>query len=187
MKRNKALKTTFALLLVGAISVVAACKKQPPKTTEQAKPSEAPTTPGPREVAPPPRTTPAPVESSPLSGDLDQLNRAGYLKDAFFDYDKSDIRDDSRAVLAADADWLKKYGSVQILIEGHCDERGTSEYNLALGDRRANACKEYLVSLGLDGARIKTVSYGKERPFCTASTEDCWQQNRRGHFVITAK
>ena len=187
MKRNKALNTTFALLLVGAISVVAACKKQPPKTTEQAKPSEAPTTPGSREVAPPQRTTPAPVESSQLSGDLDQLNRAGYLKDAFFDYDKSDIRDDSRAVLAADADWLKKYASVQILIEGHCDERGTSEYNLALGDRRANACKEYLVSLGLDGARIKTVSYGKERPFCTASTEDCWQQNRRGHFVITAK
>jgi peptidoglycan-associated lipoprotein len=187
MKRNQALKTTFALLLVGAISVVAACKKQPPKTTEQAKPSEAPTTPGPREVAPPPRTTPAPVESSPLSGDLDQLNRAGYLKDAFFDYDKSDIRDDARAVLAADGEWLKKYASVQVLIEGHCDERGTSEYNLALGDRRANACKEYLVSLGLDGARIKTVSYGKERPFCTASTEDCWQQNRRGHFVITAK
>jgi peptidoglycan-associated lipoprotein len=187
MKRNKALKTTFALLLVGAISVVAACKKQPPKTTEQAKPSEAPTTPGPREVAPPPRTAPAPVESSALSGDLDQLNRAGYLKDAFFDYDKSDVRDDSRAVLAADADWLKKYASVHILIEGHCDERGTSEYNLALGDRRANACKEYLASLGVDGARIKTVSYGKERPFCTASTEDCWQQNRRGHFVITAK
>ena len=187
MKRNTALTTTLALLMVGTLSVLSACAKKPPKTTEQAKPSEAPTTPGPREVAPPSRTTPSPVESSPLSGDLDQINRAGYLKDAFFDYDKSDIRDDARTVLAADADWLKKYPSIQVLIEGHCDERGTSEYNLALGDRRANACKEYVSSLGVDGSRIKTVSYGKERPFCTASTEDCWQQNRRGHFVITAK
>jgi len=187
MKRNKALATTLALLLVGAISIVEGCKKTPPKTTEEAKPAEAPTAPGAKEVAPPSRPAPPPVESSPLSADLDALNRAGYLKDAFFDYDKSDLRDDARSVLAADAEWLKKYQSVQILVEGHCDERGTSEYNLALGDRRANACKEYLASLGVDGSRVKTVSYGKERPFCTASTEDCWQQNRRGHFVITAK
>ncbi len=76
---------------------------------------------------------------------------------------------------------------MQILIEGHCDERGTGSYNLALGDRRANAAKEYLVSLGIDGSRIKTVSYGKERPFCTDSNESCWQQNRRAHLVITAK
>jgi peptidoglycan-associated lipoprotein len=73
------------------------------------------------------------------------------------------------------------------LIEGHCDERGTSEYNLALGDRRANAAREYLASLGIDASRIRTVSYGKERPFCTASTEECWQQNRRAHLLITAK
>jgi peptidoglycan-associated lipoprotein len=187
MKTNRTLTMTLALLLVGSFFALSACKKAPPKTTEQAKPSEAPTTPGPREVAPPPRTTPGAIESSALSGDLDQLNRAGYLKDAFFDYDKSDLRDDARAMLAANADWLKKYSSIQVLIEGHCDERGTSEYNLALGDRRANASKEYLASLGIDASRIKTVSYGKERPFCTASTEDCWQQNRRGHFVITAK
>jgi peptidoglycan-associated lipoprotein len=187
MKKTTALTTTLALIMIGTLSFSTACKKQPPTTTEKAKAAEAPTTPGPREVAPPPRTSPAPVESSPLSGDLDQINRAGYLKDAFFDYDKSDIRDDARSVLAADAEWLKKYTSIQILVEGHCDERGTSEYNLALGDKRANACKEYLASLGVDAGRIKTVSYGKERPFCNASTEDCWQQNRRGHFVITAK
>ncbi len=118
---------------------------------------------------------------------LEQWNRAGYLKDAFFDYDKADLRDDARAALSADAEWLKKYSSAQILIEGHCDERGTSEYNLALGDRRANTAREYLASLGIDSGRIKTVSYGKERPFCTESNESCWQQNRRAHFVFTAK
>ncbi len=76
---------------------------------------------------------------------------------------------------------------MQFLIEGHCDERGTAEYNLALGDRRANAAREYLAALGVDASRVRTVSYGKERPFCTASTEECYQQNRRAHFLITAK
>jgi|SRR5215831_15826155 len=175
-----------AFLVVGALLAGNACSKQPPpKTTEQAKPAEA--APPSKEVSTPPRSSPPPVESSALSGDLDQINRAGYLKDAFFEFDKSELRDDARAVLSANSEWLKKYPSVQVLIEGHCDERGTSEYNLALGDRRANAAKEYLASLGIDSSRVRTVSYGKERPFCTASTEDCWQQNRRGHFVITAK
>jgi peptidoglycan-associated lipoprotein len=127
------------------------------------------------------------VESNVLSEDLRELNQKGYLKDAFFDYDKADLRDDARTALATDAEWLKKYRSIQFLIEGHCDERGTSEYNLALGDRRANATREYLASLGIDGSRIRTVSYGKERPFCTESTESCWQENRRAHFLITAK
>jgi len=187
MRTNRTLVTVLAFLLAGTLSLASACKKKPPQTTEGAKSAEAPTSAPPTEVAPPPRPAPAPVESSPLSKSLEELNRAGYLKDAFFDYDKADLREDARAALSADADWLKKYGSTQVLIEGHCDERGTSEYNLALGDRRANAAKEYLASLGIDGARIKTVSYGKERPFCTQSSEDCWQQNRRAHFVFTAK
>ena len=186
MRTNRTLVTVLAFLLAGTLSLANACKKKPPTTTEAAK-SEAPTSPAPTEVSPPTRPAPAPVESSPLGKSLEELNRAGYLKDAFFDYDKADLREDARTALSADAEWLKKYGSTQVLIEGHCDERGTSEYNLALGDRRANAAKEYLVSLGIDGARIKTVSYGKERPFCTQSTEDCWQQNRRAHFVFTAK
>ena len=135
----------------------------------------------------PRRTPPAVVESTELPADVREINARGYLKDAFFDYDKSDLRDDARTALAADADWLKKYRTIQFLIEGHCDERGTSEYNLALGDRRANAAKEYLVSLGVDASRIRTVSYGKERPFCNESTEDCWQQNRRAHFLVTAR
>ena len=112
---------------------------------------------------------------------------SSYLKPAFFDYDKADIRADARDVLAANATWLKKHPSVQFTIEGHCDERGTAQYNLALGDRRANAAKEYLVSLGVDAGRIKTVSYGKERPFATGHDEDSWQKNRRAHFVVTAK
>ncbi|HWC65253.1 MAG TPA: peptidoglycan-associated lipoprotein Pal, partial [Thermoanaerobaculia bacterium] len=119
--------------------------------------------------------------------DLQTLNSKGYLKDAFFDFDKADLRDDARTALAADAQWLKQYGSIKVLVEGHCDERGTEEYNLSLGQRRASAVKEYLASLGVEGSRVNTVSYGKARPFCTDHDEACWQQNRRGHFVITGK
>jgi peptidoglycan-associated lipoprotein len=187
MKTKPARWFIFAFLLVGTLSFVNACKKKPPTTTAEARPSEAPTTPGPREVAPPPRTTPAPVQGDVMSESLEQWNRAGYLKDVFFDYDKADLRDDARTALSTDADWLKRYSSAQLVVEGHCDDRGTSEYNLALGDRRANAVREYLGSLGIDAGRVKTVSYGKERPFCSEENESCWQQNRRGHFVFTAK
>jgi peptidoglycan-associated lipoprotein len=147
-----------------------------------AKPSETP-------VSPPPKPAPpTDVESADISNlDIEALNKKGYLTDAYFDYDQSDLREDARSTLATDAQWLKKHPSVQVLIEGHCDERGTAAYNLALGDRRANAAKEYLVSLGIDASRIRTISYGKERPFCTESTESCWQKNRRAHLVITAK
>jgi len=165
---------------------MAACAKKKPTTTAEARP--APSAAAPESVvAPPPPAPPRDVESSPLSRDIADLNKAGYLKDALFDYDKSDLRDDARATLAANADWLKKYPSIQVLVEGHCDERGTSAYNLALGDRRANAARDYLASLGVDGSRLKTVSYGKERPICTESNEGCWQRNRRAAFVITAK
>ena len=112
---------------------------------------------------------------------------SGMLNPAFFDYDKADIRGDARDVLAANANWLKKYPSVAFTVEGHTDERGTAQYNLALGDRRANAAKDYLVSLGVDASRVKTVSYGKERPFATGHEEDSWQKNRRANFVVTAK
>ena len=116
---------------------------------------------------------------------LDRVS--SYLKPAFFDLDKSDLRADARDVLAANATWLKAHPSVAFTIEGHCDERGTAQYNLALGDRRANAAKEYLVSLGIDAGRIKTISYGKERPFATGHDEESWAKNRRAHFVVTAK
>ena len=100
------------------------------------------------------------------------------------DLDKSDIRADARTALTQDAEFLRSYPQVRISIEGHCDERGSTEYNLGLGQRRAEAAKNYLVSLGITADRIETVSWGKERPFCTDHDEACWQQNRRAHFVM---
>jgi peptidoglycan-associated lipoprotein len=105
----------------------------------------------------------------------------------YFDFDQSIIRDDARAALAKNAEFLKRWPSTRINVEGHCDERGTAEYNLGLGDRRANAVKAYLVSLGIGADRITVASRGKESPVCTESNEACWQQNRRGHSVFTAK
>ena len=181
--------TILAFLAAAACGLMAVgCPKKPPTTTAGATTTTTETSKPPATNVPPPAEPPSgTVSSESLPADVAAINRAGYLKDAFFDYDKSDLRDDARSALAANAEWLKRYRTVQFLIEGHCDDRGTSEYNLALGDRRANAAKEYLVSLGVDAARIKTVSYGKERPFCSQATEDCWQQNRRGHFLVTAK
>jgi peptidoglycan-associated lipoprotein len=118
---------------------------------------------------------------------LDQLTKERPLADVFFDLDESEIRGDAQAPLKANADWMKKWTSTQITLEGHADSRGSSEYNLALGTRRANSVKDYLVSLGVPAARITVVSKGKESPFCTEENEACWQQNRRGHFIITAK
>jgi peptidoglycan-associated lipoprotein len=106
------------------------------------------------------------------------------VRDAFFDYDAATIRPDAREALQKTADFLKNYPQARVTIEGHCDERGSTEYNLALGQRRANAVKEYLVSLGISADRLSTTSWGKEKPFCTESNEACWQQNRRGHFTL---
>ena len=105
------------------------------------------------------------------------------VRDAFFDFNKADIRSDARDALGKTAEFLRNYAQVRVTIEGHCDERGSTEYNLALGDRRASAVKQYLISLGISADRLNTVSFGKEKPFCTQTTEDCYQQNRRGHFV----
>ncbi|HUE56871.1 MAG TPA: peptidoglycan-associated lipoprotein Pal [Candidatus Udaeobacter sp.] len=105
------------------------------------------------------------------------------VRDAYFDYNKADIRPDAREALSKTADLLKNYPQFRVTIEGHCDERGSTEYNLGLGDRRAAAVKQYLVSLGISADRLSTVSFGKEKPFCMESNETCWQQNRRGHFV----
>jgi len=106
------------------------------------------------------------------------------VRDAYFDFNKADIRSDARDALAKTADFLRNYPQLHVTIEGHCDERGSTEYNLALGDRRASAVKQYLISLGISADRLNTVSFGKEKPFCTESNETCWQQNRRGHFVM---
>ncbi|MCL5977108.1 MAG: peptidoglycan-associated lipoprotein Pal [Nitrospirae bacterium] len=106
------------------------------------------------------------------------------IKDIHFDYDKYDIRDDAKPVMKEVADALSKNRKIKVIIEGHCDERGTNEYNLGLGDRRASSTKEYLVSLGIPTGKIETISYGEEKPLCAVQTEDCWNKNRRGHFVL---
>ncbi len=183
----KKLWTLMAILLLATVALSAGCKKKAPTSTVDARPPVS-SKPAETEVAPPPSTAPrGDVTADVLKQDVTELNKKGYLTDAYFDYDQSDLREDARTALAADAEWLKKYPTVQVLIEGYCDERGTGAYNLALGDRRANAAKEYLVSLGIDASRLRTVSYGEERPFCSESNESCWQQNRRAHLLITAK
>jgi peptidoglycan-associated lipoprotein len=124
------------------------------------------------------------VTEAPRNTSLDQLFLEE-VRDAYFDYDSAEIRPDAREALRKTADFLKKYPNMRITIEGHCDERGSTEYNLALGVRRANAVREYLVSLGIPSDRLNPTSFGKEKPFCMQSTEACYAQNRRGHFVQT--
>lgn len=129
-------------------------------------------------AAPPPPAQPA--APAPSVEELFSQN----VRDAYFDTDKSDLRPDARDALTKDAEFLRSYPDVRISLEGHCDERGSTEYNLGLGERRADAAKNFLVSLGITANRIDTVSWGKERPFCTEHDESCWQQNRRAHFVM---
>lgn len=132
------------------------------------------------EGAPPgPMTSGGSTQSSIAPGSAEDF-RVNVGDTVHFDFDRFDVREEDRALLQRQAAWLAKYPSVRVTIEGHCDERGTREYNIALGARRANAVKEYLVSIGVSSARVDTTSYGKERPICTESTEDCWAQNRRG-------
>jgi peptidoglycan-associated lipoprotein len=125
--------------------------------------------------------------SSEIPDDLVILNQRGYLEDVFFDTDRFDLTPEARGTLAKNANWLLQYPTVLILVEGHCDERNTREYNLALGERRANAVRDYLRSLGVSGDRIRTISYGEEKPFALGSSEEAWRLNRRSHFVITAR
>lgn len=182
---------------LGLMTALACSHPKPVVAPPLQMPGQAATTPttpptGTRSISSEPTLTPAQspeagIASSQLPEDLAELNRAGYLKDIFFDTDKSDLTSEARDTLAADAAWLKAHPSVTITIEGHADERNTEEYNLALGWRRANATRDYLVSLGVAAARIATISYGEERPFATGHTESAWAQNRRAHFVITAR
>jgi len=137
----------------------------------------APSPAAPATAAPAPGTPPRPSEFSENSN----------LKDVFFDFDKYDIRADDAKTLDSNAGWLKSNANNLVLIEGHCDERGTNEYNLALGERRAKATMNYLVSQGIQANRITIISYGKERPVCNEKSEGCWQKNRRAHFLVKAR
>ena len=178
-----------------AVTIVAGCaKKKPAPVAQPAAPSAAATTPAPP-PAPPPRPAQQVEESqvTPIPGDtigsrsLEDLNRDSPFKPAFFGLDSADLDDAGRAIVSANADIMKKYPTWVVTIEGHCDERGTAEYNIALGERRATAVKTYLIALGISPDRLRTVSYGKEFPFDTAHSEDAWAKNRRAHFVITSK
>jgi len=178
----------------GCALVVACGDKRPPATPAPLPPpppaAVATPPPSPPRVAPPvppPPSVPLTEEEIFTRTSLADLNAKQPLSDAFFDYDRSDLSEPVRATLQRDADWMRTWNSTRVLIEGHADERGTSEYNLALGERRAAAARSYLVNLGIDPSRISTVSKGKEAPFCTEHNEECWQENRRGHFIITAK
>ncbi len=178
----------------GLVLLAAACAKQaPPVTRPIPVPAPAPTTPAP---PPPPERVvealPVPPEPVPPEGDLnartlDELNRDSPLQPVFFAFDSADLDAAARAALDANAQVLRRYPTWVVTIEGHCDERGTAEYNLALGERRAAAARDYLVSVGIAAERLRTVSYGKEFPFDPGHTEEAWAQNRRAHFVITAK
>ena len=183
----------LAVLVLLAVPAGACAKKEPP-IARPMPPPPPPDTSVNRPPAPPePVSEPAPVPPVPVTDDaigsrsLDDINRDSPLKPVFFGLDQSDVDTSSQQVLQSNADVLKKYPSWQITIEGHCDERGTAEYNLALGERRAVAARTYLVSLGISADRIKTVSYGKEFPFDPAHNEGAWSKNRRAHFVVTAK
>lgn len=143
---------------------------------------------------PPPPAPPTPPAPVTLTEDqifqrksLEEINAENPLGDVFFEFDQSVVRDEARPLLQKNGDWLRRWTTTRITIEGHCDSRGSSEYNIALGDRRANAVKDYLVNLGVPAERVLTVSKGKEQPFCRDETENCWQQNRRGHFIVTRK
>jgi len=187
------LASVLGLSLVLAVAAAGCHKKVPPPAPAPPPPPPpaAPVTPPP--PPPPPAPAPAPPPR-PLTEEeifarksLADLNAERPLDDVLFDLDKSEIRDDAKPRLQKDADWLKKWTSTQVSVEGHCDSRGSAEYNLALGSRRATAVKEYLTNLGVPAGRLTVVSKGKEQPVCSEAAESCWQQNRRGHFVITAK
>jgi peptidoglycan-associated lipoprotein len=190
-------RATLALLGLATLLSTAACHKaapvaQKPKDTTPVASAPAQTASRAPESRPS-SSTPTQTASTPRGEHMTPQERAtlneklARLNDALFDYDKSVIRDDASTVLKADVgvirDILANYPNQKLLIEGNADERGSEEYNLALGDRRARAAQEFLVQMGIPAAQLSLVSYGKERPICTDNTEDCWQRNRRAHVT----
>jgi peptidoglycan-associated lipoprotein len=170
-----------------AVALVACGKKQapPPPPTQ---PRSTPATPPP---APPSQRGDVVAQTSDYdkikAAPIDDIERMGLLQEIHFDLDRADLRDADKSVLSKNADTLKRLDFLRITVEGHCDDRGTVEYNLALGERRAKGAYDYLVSLGVPADRLKTVSYGKEIPLCRDASEDCWARNRRDHFTVTGK
>ncbi len=180
----------IALVALVALLLVSACKKPDPVVTPPPPPmtETAPTTDVKPDTTPagPVDATPKPVEKS-LQELQQEAERSGLLGDVFYDFDKSDLRADARERLEKNARFMSENPEIVFTVEGHCDERGTNEYNLALGQSRSATSVDYLISLGVERSRFKTISYGEERPFCTESNEACWQKNRRARFVVTGR
>jgi peptidoglycan-associated lipoprotein len=192
MKLRRWVWLTTAILLI-VLTVSACSKKVPPPPPPPPEPPAAPAPPPPP-PPPPPAPAPAPAPPRPLTEEelflkktLDQLNAEMPLGDVMFDYDMAAVKDDQRALLQKNADWMRRWTTTRVTIEGHADARGTNEYNLALGERRGNAVKAYLGSLGIAADRMTVISKGEEAPVCTEMTDACYARNRRGHFIITAK
>ena len=190
-----AARSIFVLVASAALVTAVACGKKtppvarpapPPPATGQAAPSRPPAPPEP--VREPSVVPPEPVRDDAISSaSLDDLNKNSPLKPVYFELDSSDLTAANQKTLDEDAALLKRYTSWTVTVEGHCDERGTAEYNLALGERRAIAARAYLISLGIAADRLRTVSYGKEFPFDPGHDESAFAKNRRAHFVITTK
>jgi len=187
-------KANVLIVLIVLLAVgVGACKKKPPVARPMPPPAANSGNPPLPPAPPKPVSEPVLVPPEPMSDDaigsksLDDLNRDSPLKPLFFDLDSAEVSQPGQQVLQANAAVLKKYPGWQVTIEGHCDERGTAEYNLALGERRSVAAKTYLISLGVPADKIRTVSYGKEFPFDAGHDDAAWSKNRRAHFVITSK
>jgi peptidoglycan-associated lipoprotein len=184
-------KVNALLVLVLLMTVmVAACKgkAKPPVARPMPPPitnagGGPPPPPGPPEPVAEPVLVPPMPEPDINAKSIDDLNRDSPLRPLYFELDSSDVSAAGQQVLQANAAVLKKYPTWQVAIEGHCDERGTAEYNLALGEKRARAAKDYLTSYGINASRVTTISYGKERPFDPGHSEESWAQNRRAHFV----
>ncbi|MEO6212720.1 MAG: OmpA family protein [Vicinamibacterales bacterium] len=181
-------------IVIAAALTVGACGKKKVETPPPAASTPAAAEPTRPATPPPPPAAPPAVEPAPPTDEevfartpLDELNKQKPLVDVHFGYDAIDLNDEARAALQKDLQWLNRWKSTKVMVEGHADSRGTNEYNLALGERRADAVRDYLVSLGLAADRITMVSKGEEQPFCSEESESCWHQNRRGHFIITAK
>jgi len=182
-------KTALILIAAAAVASSSACGKKTPPAAPPPPPPVVPATPPPAPPPPPRAEAPPPVDEYARLRAMtpEEIEKTGLLAEIHFDFDKAELRDADREILNKNAAALKRFDFLRVTVEGHCDERGTVEYNLALGERRARVAYDYLVSLGVPADRLKTVSYGKEVPVCQVSAEECWMKNRRAHFTVTGK
>ncbi len=179
-------KSVIISLLGISLLISTGCSRKRPATAVSPPPAEAP--PRAEQIESPEADGSV---SDPLAGDIESVNRhvreSGLLRDVYYEYDSAELSLEARQILAADAQFLNEHPAFEVTIEGHCDERGTAEYNLALGEQRASAAREYLTKLGVDGGRLRSLSFGEERLVCTEPYESCWSRNRRSQLVVSGR